>query len=107
MALKHGGDPNALNMGNRYSPNSTPLFYALYHKHLYIESGRVRKVELLISAGANINHQDAEGGTPLRRAAESGAYEIVLRLLLEGADPATINWPAARWAGGPRLRCAP
>ena len=87
LALKHGGDPNALNVGNQYLPNSTPLFYAIYHKNLFIDPWRVRNVDLLISAGANINHQDAEGGTPLRRAAESGAYEIVARLLLEGADP--------------------
>ncbi|MGE0536691.1 MAG: ankyrin repeat domain-containing protein [Pirellulales bacterium] len=94
MALKHGGDPNALNNGNPYFPNSTPLFYAISppsHLGFKFQTWQIHNVELLISAGANINHQDLGGTTPLLRAAESGGYEIVVKLLLASADPTLAN----------------
>jgi hypothetical protein len=104
LALKYGGDPNALNVGNPYAPNSTPLFYAITPKRVDFEAWQVRNIELLLQANADINHQDAQGSTPLLTAAESGGYEIVVHLLLAGADPtlpnkhghSTVDWYVER-----------
>jgi len=104
LALKHGGDPNALNVGNPHAPNSTPLFYAMHHEHFDIESWHVRNVDLLIKAGANVNHQDSGGRSPLLEAARTGSYESVVHLLLAGADPTlpdkngqtTVDWYVER-----------
>jgi hypothetical protein len=79
-ALAHGGDPNALNVGNRHSPKSTPIIYAIH-------SRQVNNVRILIEAGANVNHRAGHGLSPLREAAGSGKYEAVVFLLESGADP--------------------
>jgi uncharacterized protein len=104
LALKNGGDPNALNVGNPFSPNSTPLHYAMHHEHIDIECWHVRNVDLLIKAGANVNHQDSYGQSPLLEAARTGSYEIVVHLLQAGADPTlpeknglnTVDWYVER-----------
>jgi hypothetical protein len=80
IALKHGGDPDVVNSGNRQFPKRTPLFYAA-------TAGRAQNVALLIEAGADLDHIDAHGINPLRRASEAGAYNCVVELLLGGADP--------------------
>jgi ankyrin repeat protein len=79
-ALIHRGDVNALNKGNRHYPNSTPIFYAIAKR-------RTENVVLLIKAGANVNHRNDKGVTPLRASAGTGRYELVLKLLEVGADP--------------------
>ena len=79
-ALRHGGNPDAPNTGNRHAPDSTPLFYAL----------RARKPATalaLIDAGADVNHQDWVGNAPLRVAIESGLCQVAIRLIEAGADP--------------------
>ena len=43
-------------------------------------------VELLIEHGADVNHQDDDGRTPLHWAARKGHLEIVSILIEEGAD---------------------
>lgn len=104
LALNHGGDPNTLNSGNPFYPNRTPLFYAISHEHLDIESWHARNVDLLIKAGANVNHQDSRGQSPLLRAARTGGYESVVLLLQAGADPTlpeknglnTVDWYVER-----------
>ncbi|HUE71070.1 MAG TPA: ankyrin repeat domain-containing protein [Pirellulaceae bacterium] len=98
-SLAHGGDPNALNKGNKHSPNSTPLFYAI-QKERPGEKPRVDNVKVLIDAGANVNHRNANGVGPLRAAAGAGNYECVVELLEAGADPLVgdkhgytlVNW---------------
>ena len=98
-ALAHGGDPDALNSGNRHYPNSTPLFYAI-HKERPGITPRVENIRLLIKGGANVNHRDSYGRTPLREAAEAGNYESIVDLLAAGADPlqgdkhgyTLVNW---------------
>ena len=44
-------------------------------------------VEALIEAGANVNHEDAEGRMSLMVAASCGHIDIVRALLAAGADP--------------------
>jgi ankyrin repeat protein len=79
-ALAHGGDPNAPNTGNRYYPNSTPIFYA-------IDARRIENAKLLIKAGADVNHIDGHGEILLRHAFLGGRTETVIDLLEAGADP--------------------
>jgi ankyrin repeat protein len=45
-------------------------------------------VKKLVVAGAEVNHRDEDGWTPLHSAAEAGAHEVVRLLLAHGADPA-------------------
>ncbi|MCE9528186.1 MAG: ankyrin repeat domain-containing protein, partial [Planctomycetales bacterium] len=95
-ALAHGGDPNAINHGNRHYPNSTPIYYAIQN----IPKSHAENARILVEAGADINHQDGYGHTPLRDAAGAGMYETVVLLLEAGADPcladkhgySLINW---------------
>lgn len=79
-ALKHGANPNLVNEGNRFYPNSTPIFYA-------IDAGRYANVKLLIEAGADLDHQEEKfGNSPLMQASQTANYDIVLMLLEAGAD---------------------
>ena len=58
-------------------------------------------VEVLLSAGADANHQAANGETPLIGAASLGAEEVGLRLLEAGARPNTTGGfgaTALHWA---------
>ena len=82
--LAHGGDPDALNTGNRHAPNSTPLLYAISER-------RVENTKILIDAGADVNHRDAFGSAPLHEASGNGKYESMVALLEAGADPTQAN----------------
>ena len=48
---------------------------------------KIDGIKCLLAAGADINAQDANGASPLHRAAEWGEPEIVATLLATGADP--------------------
>ena len=61
---------------------------ALMEAFLYEES---ECMEVLIAAGANVNHQDVEGTTALIHAALDGNNEIVEFLLKSGAEVNTKN----------------
>jgi len=75
-ALMHGGDPDfSAGYGNR-----TILYQAILNR-------RFQNVQLLVEAGANINHQDIGGNTPLLQAVSGNKYDIALFLLKKGADP--------------------
>lgn len=78
-ALEHGADPNSINTDHPFCPNSTPMYYAIYDE-------RTENVKLLIEAGANLNHQNDYGRTPLHIASAQGDFDIVLELLEAGAD---------------------
>ena len=73
--LKHGGNPN-LKTGD--SSQETPIFGALA-----LGKGRVN---LLLSAGANIDAQNTFGTTPVMTAVGRGDFEIAYYLLDQGAD---------------------
>ena len=73
-ALGHGGDPNLVTG----SSMKTPLFYAL-------RSGP-RNVELLLDAGANIDHTNANGDSAVMVAAALGRFDLTYLLLSRGAS---------------------
>jgi ankyrin repeat protein len=85
ILLNHGANPNLVHpkIGGDdtvdYSAGTTPIFNA-------IDSRRMRNVDLLVRSGADINHQDNRGNTPMVYAASFGGFNIVLRLLEAGAD---------------------
>ncbi len=84
ILLKHGANPNLVRpkIGGEnttdYSEGTTPIFAA-------IDSRRMKNLDLLIKAGADVNHQDNFGNTPILHAAW-GRFDVVLRLLEAGAD---------------------
>jgi ankyrin repeat protein len=78
-ALRHGGNPNLVNVGSRISPDSTPLFYS-------IGLHRPENVRLLIAAGADVNHLDHDHSSPFYEAVCDGDYESATLLLEAGAD---------------------
>jgi ankyrin repeat protein len=76
LALKHGGDPNLKDLTGR-----TPLF------RVAISPNRKKVVELLLEAGADVNHQTKRSGdTPLIAAASMNAFDVVWQLIEAGAD---------------------
>lgn len=79
-AFRHGGNPNQLNLGNRYFPDRTPIFYA-------INARRTECVLELIRAGADLNHKDGNASRPLEAAMGAGMYEAMIAMIKSGADP--------------------
>jgi ankyrin repeat protein len=86
MLLANGANPNVVEPKSGECDRddragTTPIFDA-------IDSGRVENVDLLIKAGADVNHQDNRGNSPLVHAASfvRARFRIVLRLLEAGAD---------------------
>jgi ankyrin repeat protein len=79
QALKQGGRPNLVNVGNPNSPGETPIYYAILND-------RTENAKLLIAAGADVNRKNKGGTFPLMRAARRPAYSIVFALLEAGAD---------------------
>ena len=76
VALKHGANPNLIEPRD----HTTPIYQV-------IMSHRIRNLELLIRAGADLNHRGGHfGTTPLIDAACQDWYEGVYRLLEAGAD---------------------
>ena len=77
VSLKHGFDPD-------YVPypkmNESLLFRAIW-------THAINNAEVLLDAGADINHVDANGTTPLILSQYMRYYEMVLLLLSRGADP--------------------
>jgi len=75
LVLKHGGKPDLVNTNS----GTTPIFDAV--------SSRVPKnLELIIKAGADVNHQDNDGDPPILHAAMLNWFDSVLVLLDAGAD---------------------
>lgn len=73
--LEHGANPN-LEAGGTFE--NTPIFDAL-------SQGKTR-VDLLLQAGADINHQNKFGTTPVMTVAGRGDFEMTYYLLEKGAD---------------------
>jgi ankyrin repeat protein len=77
VCLKHGFDPD-------YVPypkmNESLLFRAIW-------THAIKNVEILLDAGADINHLDGNRSPPIELAMGIRDYEVVLFLLSRGADP--------------------
>ena len=86
--LEHGGNPN--NPGFPLLPGDNPVFDAIGKEETpifeAIESRRKESIELLINAGADIDHANATGVTPLIFAAQRNWFDTVYYLLQAGAD---------------------
>jgi hypothetical protein len=84
MAFKNRG---ALNWFKEYAQNN-PRAKEIRDKYLLkaIEAGGSLLTQFLLHAGADVNHLDNEGCTPLHRAADRGYKDIVALLLAYGAD---------------------
>ena len=54
--------------------------------HLATDEGHKEVVELLITAGADVNAKEKYEKTPLHHASKAGYYEIVELLIAAGAD---------------------
>lgn len=87
LLLEHGGDPNTI-VNDEWK---IPVLYRA------IMNRRPNNVMLLIEFGANIDHQDRSGKTPLMQATTARIFEIALLLLRQGADPTIKN----KWNSGP------
>jgi len=85
--LEHGGDPNTI--VNRSW--NMPLLYRA------IMSRRPENVLLLLEFGADIDHRDNAGQTPLLKAINATMFEIALLLLRQDADPTVAN----QWGNTP------
>ncbi|KAI8905484.1 ankyrin repeat-containing domain protein [Gorgonomyces haynaldii] len=74
LMLQCGSSPNALD-----SLDHTPLLHSAYSGHLSV-------CQLLIDAGADVNHR-VRGRTALKAAAEQGHADVCVLLIENGADP--------------------
>lgn len=86
LLLKHGGNPNDEEIGPRQEGNTTrkkPLLEAC--SDVNERSTPLRKVQLLVNAGANINYINEFGHFALRQALFMEHYDVVLYLLKNGA----------------------
>lgn len=87
LLLEHGGNPNTI----IDSEGQIPLLYRA------IMSRQSDNVTLLVEFGADIDHQDRAGETPLMQAATARIFGIALLLLRQGADPTIKN----QWGNAP------
>lgn len=78
-ALQHGGDPNLV--AGMFM--STPLFEVV--------GANEAAIQLLLSAGADIDARDGDGDTAAMTAAGSGDFDVVYLLLSRGADYKLTN----------------
>ena len=90
LLLRHGANPNVVNplcsrpRDEVYAAGWTPLIRAA-------DEGAIKSVDLLIGAGAVLDHQDNRGSTAAMIAADHGRYGFVLRLLTAGAHQRVRN----------------
>ena len=82
LLLEYGGNPN-----QRFGEGTRTI---IYQAVMYNQTENVR---LLINAGADMDHQDLSGKTPVITAANINNYELVYLFLEKGADPTIMD----RW----------
>jgi hypothetical protein len=79
MALEHGANPNLVDSKNPHVRGETPIFNAIrYHNP--------KGVQLLIDAGADLDHKSDDGTTPLMFAGGFDYFDIIYQLLVGGSD---------------------
>lgn len=83
LLLDYGADINSSSLS---ATGETPL-----HLALMTTNPQPAFVSLLLNEGANVNAITNEGKTPLHLAAEHGAPESILRLLLEAGGDVSID----------------
>jgi ankyrin repeat protein len=86
LLLKYNGDPNAIETApTRQGDNSRKT--ALVSSMSYLDDSSLKKVKLLVEAGADINYYN-EGHTnlPLSNAIKFDKMDVALYLLKKGAD---------------------
>ncbi len=77
---------------------SQPLHYACdghFESPAWNPAKQVAMIRLLLKAGANIDAQDKNGGTPLHRAVRNRCAAAVKCLLKAGAEPTIRNKPGS------------
>lgn len=77
--------PNVARVNDELEDRGYPLLAA-------IEEGHKEIMQLLLSAGANVNPRSFYGNTALIMAIENGQADIVQILLSAGADVNTLDW---------------
>ena len=68
------------------SVGATPIFYVVASCHIPTKQ-KVNNICTLVNAGANVNHANIEGVTPLHLAVSKNELDLVSSLLSQGADP--------------------
>ena len=94
LLLNAGADPNAATNHRK----STPLHYAadgFITGPVWDADKQVRMIDCLLRNGADLHLQDANGATPLHRAARTRCTAAVKYLLQAGADPTRKNKPGS------------
>ena len=81
MILSHGGDTEVED-----NVDSIDLMWGQTPIYKAIKTHKSENVELLIKAGANLNHQDYIGVTPVMKASAYRDYKSVYQMLQAGAD---------------------
>lgn len=87
LLLKYGANPNDEETGKRPEGNTTrktPLLTACGSVNRIISP--IKKVKVLVDAGANVNYKNEFGQTPLKEALLLEHYDIVSYFLKKGAD---------------------
>ena len=97
LLLQHGADPNAVDKDFGISPlymhiDRGAIFYRERGEKLDANppewyAGCLRRVELLLDAGADPNCRTMDGETPLHRAVRMLNYSVARELLGRGANP--------------------
>ncbi len=79
ILLQHGANPNQI----VDETDNTPLVHAIIQN-------KIPSIMFLLQAGADVNHVNGKGVTPLVLALQNGMNEIGIKLLDMGADPNTL-----------------
>lgn len=88
LLLAHGGDPNYIEIGERKEgiyTRETPLIVACGYVDNVTKSP-IDKVKFLVESGADINYKNEFNQFALREALIQDNYDVVLYLLINGAD---------------------
>jgi ankyrin repeat protein len=81
LCLQYRGDPNVVNRCKGIPDGEQTTIFAALHSSTFEQ-----KLDMLVKAGANLNHQADAGYTPLLEASMFGAFSRVHLLLEAGAD---------------------
>ena len=101
LLLKHGGNPNDEEVGERREGNTTrntPLLVACSDVNQFVSP--IEKVKLLVESGANINYRNEYNHFALREALIHEHYDVALYLLNNEADYSLMFFDRAKFTKG-------